>query len=179
MENLIKLCVRRPIGVLIITTFVVIIGLITLFMLKYDLYPNIQFPMIVTMTGYEGVGPEEIEKLVTEPLESAISAVPNLKKVTSTSSTGSSLIMAEFKYGTDMDFASLKVRERIDLVKRTLPDDVDDPTIFKYDPSMMPIIFLGMSSPKGLAETTRLGNDKLKPRLERCSLGTNCRRFDP
>jgi HAE1 family hydrophobic/amphiphilic exporter-1 len=167
MENLIKLCVRRPIGVLIITTFVVIIGLITLFMLKYDLYPNIQFPMIVTMTGYEGVGPEEIEKLVTEPLESAISAVPNLKKVTSTSSTGSSLIMAEFKYGTDMDFASLKVRERIDLVKRALPDDVDDPTIFKYDPSMMPIIFLGMSSPKGLAETTRLGNDKLKPRLER------------
>jgi HAE1 family hydrophobic/amphiphilic exporter-1 len=167
MENLIKLCVRRPVGVFIIVSFVVLVGLISLFMLKYDLYPNIQFPMIVASTTYEGVGPEEMEKLVTEPLESAVSAVPNLKKVTSTSSTGSSLIMAEFNYGTDMDFASLKVRERIDLIKRALPDDIEDPIIFKFDPAMMPIIFLGMSSPKGLAETTRLGDDKLKPRLER------------
>jgi HAE1 family hydrophobic/amphiphilic exporter-1 len=169
MKNLIKLCVRRPIGVLIVVSFVVLVGLISLFMLKYDLYPNIQFPMIVASTTYEGVGPEEMEKLVTEPLESAVSAVPNLKNVTSTSSTGSSLIMAEFNYGTDMDFASLKVRERIDLIKGALPDDIEEPVIFKFDPAMMPIIFLGMSSPKGLAETTRLGNDKLKPRLERVS----------
>jgi HAE1 family hydrophobic/amphiphilic exporter-1 len=169
MEKLIKLCVRRPVGVLIISLFVVIIGFLSLSLLKYDLYPNIQFPMIVTMTTYEGVGPEEIEKLVTRPLESAISAVPNVKKVTSTSSQGSSMIMAEFNYGTDMDFASLKVRERVDLIKRSLPSGIDNPIIYKFDPSMMPIMFLGMSSKKGLVETTRIADDKLKPRLERVS----------
>ncbi|HYH03160.1 MAG TPA: efflux RND transporter permease subunit [Bacillota bacterium] len=167
MEKLIKLCVRRPIGVLIVTLFVALIGLVSLSMLKYDLYPNITFPIILTSTSYEGVGPEEMETLVTRPLEAAISAVPNVKKVSSTSSNGSSMIIAEFNFGTNMDFASLKVRERIDMVKRYLPEDVQNPIIFKYDPSMMPIVFLGMSSKKGLVETTRLANDKVKPRLER------------
>lgn len=167
MEKLIKLCVRRPVGVLIVTLFVVIIGFLSLSMLKYDLYPNIQFPIIMISTSYEGVGPEEVEKLVTRPLEAAISAVPNVKNVSSTSSNGASMITAEFNYGTNMDFASLKVRERIDLVKRYLPSEVESPLIFKYDPAMMPIVFLGMSSQKGLVEATRLGNDKLKPRLER------------
>lgn len=167
MKNLIQLCVRRPVGVMMFVLFVVVIGLVSLSMLKYDLYPNIEFPNIMVMTTYEGVGPEEVEKLVTRPLESAVSAVPNVKKVTSTSATGSSIIVAECNYGTDMDFTNLKMRERIDLVKRRLPSGVENPIIFKMDPSMMPIIFWGMSSPKGLVETTRLAEDKVKPRLER------------
>ncbi|HEY8462595.1 MAG TPA: efflux RND transporter permease subunit [Bacillota bacterium] len=167
MEKLIKLCVRRPVGVLILTLFVVIIGTISLAMLKYDLYPDIEYPMIMTMTTYEGVGPEEIENLVTKPIESAISAVPNVKEVTSTSSYGSSMVMAEFNYGTDMDFASLKVRERIDLIEQSLPDGIEEPIIFKLDPAMMPIVFLGVSGDQGLVETTRIADDKLKPRLER------------
>ncbi len=167
MQKLIELCMRRPIGVLMFVLFAVTLGLVSLSMVKLDLYPNIEFPTIMIMTSYEGVGPEEIEKLVTRPLEEAISAVPNVKKVNSTSSPGNSVIVAECNYGTDMDFTNLKMRERIDLVKRALPTDASDPIIFKMDPSMIPIVFWGMSSPKGLAEATRLAEDKIKPRLER------------
>lgn len=147
--------------------FALTLGIISFFMVKLDLYPNIDFPTILVMTTYEGVGPEEIEKLVTRPLEEAISSVPNIKKVTSTSSQSSSFIVAECNYGTDMDFTNLKIRERIDLAKRNLPDDINDPLIFKMDPSMIPIVFWGMSSPKGLAEATRIAEDIIKPRLER------------
>jgi len=167
MEKLIQLCVRRPVGVLMFVLFALTLGIISFFMVKLDLYPNIDFPTILVMTTYEGVGPEEIEKLVTRPLEEAISSVPNIKKVTSTSSQGSSFIVAECNYGTDMDFTNLKIRERIDLAKRNLPDDINDPLIFKMDPSMIPIVFWGMSSPKGLAEATRIAEDIIKPRLER------------
>jgi HAE1 family hydrophobic/amphiphilic exporter-1 len=167
MKNFIQLCVRRPVGVIMFVLFVVVIGLVSLSLLKYDLYPNIVFPNIMIMTTYEGVGPEEVEKLVTRPLESAVSAVPNVKKVTSTSATGSSIIVAECNYGTDMDFTNLKMRERIDMIKRKLPSGVENPIIFKMDPAMMPIIFWAMSSPQGLVEATHLAEDKVKPRLER------------
>lgn len=169
MQKLIELCVRRPVGVLIFVLFAVTMGMVSLSLVKLDLYPDIDFPTLMVTTSYEGVGPEEIEKSITRPLEEAISAVPNVKKVTSTSSQGNSVITAECNYGTDMDFTNLKMRERIDLVKRNLPEDAEDPIIFKMDPSMMPIVFWGMSSPKGLAEATRLAEDKVKPRLERIS----------
>lgn len=167
MKKLIELCVRRPLGVLMLVLFVTILGFVSLSKLKLDLYPNIQFPIIMAFTSYEGAGPEEIENLITKPMESAISAVPNVKKVTSTSSSGSSMVMAECNYGTDMDFTNLKMRERIDMIKRALPDDAEEPTLFKFDPSMMPIVYYGISSPKGIADATRLADNKIKNRLER------------
>ncbi len=150
-----------------VISFATILGFISLSKIKLDLYPNIEFPIIVAYTNYQGAGPEEIENLITKPLESTISAVANVKKVTSTSSSGSSMIMAECNYGADMDFTNLKMRERIDMVKGTLPDDADEPMLIKFDPSMMPIVYYGISSPKGIAEATRLADDKIKTRLER------------
>ncbi|NLY75580.1 MAG: efflux RND transporter permease subunit, partial [Firmicutes bacterium] len=167
MKKLIELCIRRPLGVLMLVLFVSILGFISLSKLKLDLYPNIQFPIIMVFTNYEGAGPEEIENLITKPLESAISAVPNVKKVRSTSSTGSSMVMAECNFGADMDFTNLKMRERIDMIKSVLPDDADEPMLFKFDPSMMPIAFYGIASPKGIAEATRIAENKIQNRLER------------
>lgn len=167
MKKLIELCVRRPLGVLMLVLFVSIIGFISLSKLKLDLYPNIQFPIIMAYTSYEGAGPEEIENLITKPMESAISAVPNVKEVRSTSSTGSSMVMAECNFGTDMDFTNLKMRERIDMIKRYLPEGAEEPILFKFDPSMMPILYYGISSPKGIADATRLAENKIKNRLER------------
>jgi HAE1 family hydrophobic/amphiphilic exporter-1 len=167
MKKLIELCVRRPLGVLMLVLFTSILGFISLSKLKLDLYPNIQFPIIMAFTSYEGAGPEEMENLITKPMESAISAVPNVKEVRSTSSTGSSMVMAECNFGTDMDFTNLKMRERIDMIKRYLPEDAEEPTLFKFDPSMMPIVYYGISSPKGIADATRLADNKVKNRLER------------
>lgn len=167
MKKLIDICVRRPIAVTMLTLFVIVLGFVSVSKLKLDLYPKIDFPVMMIFTNYEGAGPEEIENLITRPIESAVSAVPNVKKVTSDSSQGSSTVLVECNYGTNMDFTNLKMRERIDLIKDTLPEDADEPVIFKFDPSMMPIVFYGFSSPKGLAEATRLVKDKVKVELER------------
>ncbi|NLW47938.1 MAG: efflux RND transporter permease subunit [Firmicutes bacterium] len=167
MKKLIELCVRRPLGVIMLVLFVSILGFISFSRLKLDLYPNIQFPIIMAFTNYEGAGPEEIENLITKPMESAISSVQNVKEVRSTSSTGSSMVMGECNFGTDMDFTNLKMRERIDMIKKILPEGAEEPMLLKFDPSMMPIIVHGISCPKGIAEATRLTDNKIKNRLER------------
>ena len=125
--------------------------------------------MLAIITNYDGAGPEEIENIVTKPLEKAVSSVTGVKKVSSISSPNSSTVMVEFNYGTDMDFAALNVRERIDMVKGSFPDDVESPMVWKYDPSMMPVMFLGVSGGNSLSETTDFLDDRIIPRLERVS----------
>lgn len=167
MRKLVELCTRRPVGVFILVTLAVILGSISSGFLKLSLYPDIDIPMFIVSTTYSGAGPEEIETLITKPLEEAVSAVANVKTVSSTSRHSSSMVIIECNYGTDMDYQNLKIRERIDLIKSNLPDDAEDPIIYKLDPSMMPIVVYGIGSDKGLAEATTIADEKLSPQFER------------
>ncbi|HHU51999.1 MAG TPA: efflux RND transporter permease subunit [Firmicutes bacterium] len=160
------LSIRRPVGVAILFTLVVLVGLLSLNKLKLDLYPNIQFPIVAVSTNYPGAGSEEIETIITRPLEEAVAAVPNIETVTSFSAPEASIIIAEANYGADMDYISLTIRERIDLVKPYFPDDVSAPIVFKFDPSMMPMMFVGVSGGHDLELTTKIIEDRVKPRLE-------------
>ena len=92
-----------------------------------DLYPEIELPIIAVFTSYPGAGPEEVETIVSKTLESTIETVPNVTKVSSTSSAGTSVVLAESNYGADLDMITLAMRERIDLVKPGLPNDVSAP----------------------------------------------------
>lgn len=160
------LSIRRPVGVSILFTLVVLVGFLSLNKLKLDLYPNIDLPIVAVFTSYPGAGSEEMETIITRPLEEAVAAVPNIKTVTSVSAPESSIIIAEANYGSDMDYISLTMRERIDMVKPYFPDEVSAPTVFKFDPSMMPIMFLGVSGGSNLELTTKIIEDLVKPRLE-------------
>jgi len=162
-----ELSLRRPIGTLIIFGIFVLIGLLSLSKLKMDLYPDIELPIIAVITNYPGAGPEEVEAIVSKPLESTIETVPNVTKVSSTSYAGVSVVMAESNYGADLDMISLSMRERIDMVKSNLPKDVSAPIVFKFDPAMMPIMMLGVGGGSDLEAATRLMDNTIVPRLKR------------
>lgn len=165
--NLSTLSVKRPVTVVMLTLMVVIMGVVSLTRLPIDLLPEFEIPVVVVSTSYNGAGPREVEELITRPLENVISTVNNITSVTSTSSEGNSLVIAQFSFGTDMNFASLDMREKVDLIKGMLPSGVGNPMILKIDPNSMPIMQIAIAGTEDLATLQVFGEDVVKPRLER------------
>ncbi len=164
---LIERIIKRPVLVLVIVTIIIVLGAISFMGLPLDLLPDMTFPMLLVSTSYEGAGPHEVESMVTRPLEEAAAALDNLQSVSSTSAQGSSMVMVAFSWGTNMDVASMEMREQIDMVRGMLPDDAGDPVVFQLDPDMMPIMQMGISGDMELDELTTLAEDNLVDRLER------------
>ncbi len=150
-----EVSVKRPVAMTMVVLMIVVIGLYALTMLPIDLYPNITMPMAAVQTTYSGVSPSEIENMVTKPIETALSQVSGIQNITSTSSQGSSIVIAEFDYGTDMDVCSMEMREKVDLIKGALPEDASDPIIIKMDPSMVPIANFSVSMEGADLEQTK------------------------
>jgi HAE1 family hydrophobic/amphiphilic exporter-1 len=146
---------------------ILVLGGIALSRLAVDFMPDITFPNVSIVTGYTGVAPEEIEKSVTRPLESTIRSAPGIKNVKSSSYEGMSVITAEFSWGTNLDEASAAIRDRIGMIKKYLPEGIDEPLVLKIDISQIPVLFLGMSGARNLSELKRLADDEVIPKLER------------
>ncbi len=161
------IAIKRPVTTTMMVLLVVLLGIIAFNMVNIDLFPNITYPAAVVITDYEGVGPEEIETMVTRPIEGAIATVTNINNLTSTSSAGGSMVIAEFNWGTDMDMASMDMREKIDMIEGYLPDEVNDPMIVKFDPSMIPVMQLGVAADLDLVKLKSIMEDDFIPRLER------------
>ncbi|NCC46371.1 MAG: efflux RND transporter permease subunit [Bacteroidia bacterium] len=134
--------VRKPVTTALVFVAIVVMGLFSFSRLSVDLYPEIELNAITVMTTYSGANATDIEQNVTKQLETALSTVSDLKKVTSTSKDNISVITIEFEYGTDMDEAVNDVRSVIDMQKNFLPDEIENPVILKFNSSMMPIAFL-------------------------------------
>lgn len=163
-----KLAIRRSITFFMIYIIAIGFGFFGLSQLKLDLYPDITFPIIGILTNYTGIGPEDIENTVSRPLEEAVVSVEDLKHITSWSKSGSSTLLLEFDWSTDMDQAEINVRKMIDFVRDYLPDEASEPLTFAFNPSMQPILFFTISSDKlGMAELRRLVTDRVEPALER------------
>lgn len=166
--NLPNFSVNRPVTILMLFIGLILIGLISYQNLGLDLLPDLSFPMSAIIVSYSGVAPQEIENMVTIPLEEAIGTIQGVKNIYSYSREGSSVVLMEFNWGTDMDVSALNIREKIDQVKGFLPDDASDPIVIKFDPSLMPILVLGMDSEeKDLQKLQEYAEDIVKPRLER------------
>jgi len=166
--NLPNFSVNRPVTILMLFIGLILIGLISFQNLGLDLLPDLSFPMSAIIVSYSGVAPQEIENMVTIPLEEAIATIQGVKNINSYSREGSSVVLMEFNWGTDMDVSALNIREKIDQVKGFLPDDASDPIVIKFDPSLMPILVLGMySEEKDLQKLQEYAEDIVKPRLER------------
>ncbi len=162
--------VRRGVTFTMIYLIAVGFGFFGLSQLKVDLYPELEFPMLAIITQYQGVGPEDIETVVTRTLEEAVATTENIKTVSSESSQGLSLIMLEFSWGTDMDQAEIDVRNNLEFVRDFLPDDVTDPLLFKFDISQSPIMYFTVNSDQvGLAELRYIAEHDVEPRMERIS----------
>lgn len=144
--SIIDRSIQRPITTLMAYIGVVLFGLISVFRLSEELFPPISYPQLSIVTPYENAAPEEIESLITKPIEEAVGSASGLRKVTSTSKEGLSVVVAEFGWNQKMDFASLAVREKIDLIKERLPRDAAEPIVIKYNPFERPIMTVSISS---------------------------------
>ncbi|MHB2156461.1 efflux RND transporter permease subunit [Calditrichota bacterium GD2] len=166
--KLVEISIKKRITLSMIYLIIIGFALFSFSQLKVDLFPDIDFPVIGIITEYSGIGPQDMENLVARPIEEAVSATKNVKKVSSQVSQGVCLTLLEFDWGTDIDKAENDVRKRIDLVRDFLPEEASEPLTFAFDPSMMPINFILISSPTmGPAELRQLGEDRIEPLLER------------
>lgn len=168
MKQLPKIAVERPITFIMITIIVIGFGFFGLSRLSLNLYPDVSFPTITVYTTYEGVAPEDIETLITRPLEELVGSVSGLRQMRSLSSQGSSVIKLYFNWGTDLFIAQNDVRKQIDFARRLIPDEADQPIIFAYDPNQEPIMVLTLSSAsRSPVELRTIATQQLEQRFER------------
>lgn len=166
--NITEISVRRPVTGVMVFLALTILGLFTFSRLKLDMLPDIEFPIVAIISQYPGADPESVEQLVTRPIEDAMSSVEGVKNVTSTSNQGTSIVMVEFTWGSNMDKAEDDVRKNLEVYALDrLPEDVDRPLTFAFDPSMQPVVFLSVNVP-GTPETARrMAEDEVEPYLAR------------
>lgn len=166
--------VRRPVTTIMIFIGVIILGVISLSRLPQELFPPITYPQLSVVTNYENAAPEEVELLITKPIEEAVTTVPNIKSISSASKEGTSLVMAEFNWGTNMDFAALGMREKIDLIKERLPRDSEEPIVMKYNPFELPVMVLSVTGKQDLQELLTTTKKLIKDELEKIEGVASC-----
>ena len=170
MKNLSKLAVDRPVTFVMVTLIVIGFGLFGLSRLSLNLYPDVSFTTITIYTTYEGVAPEDIETLITRPIEEQVGSVSGLRRIRSLSSQGASVIKLYFNWGTDLFIAESDVRKQLDFARRAVPLDADQPIVFSYDPNQEPILVLALSSNiRSSSELRTISTQQLEQRFERIS----------
>ncbi|HUQ89393.1 MAG TPA: efflux RND transporter permease subunit [Vicinamibacterales bacterium] len=162
-----RIAIERPVTMFMISGVIILLGGISLTRLPVDLMPDTQVPTITVRVNYTGVGPLEMEELVTRPIEQAVSAVAGLERVDSTSSEGNANVRLNFAWGTDLSEAADEVRTRLDRVRGRLPEDADPPTVFKFDSNAMPIMGIGVQGDFDPVTLREIAQNDLSPRLER------------
>ena len=158
--------IERPVLTAMIFLAVVLLGFLSLGRLSVDLLPDIGYPRLSVVTRFPGVAPEEMETLITAPLEVAVSRIPGLRGVDSVSREGISFLTLEFAWGTDMDFALLHTREELDNAGEGFPLDAENPAIIPLDPGAGPIMVLAVTGERSLLELREICEEVIKPRLK-------------
>ncbi len=167
--SVIKTFVKRPVTTTMVILIFVSFGILSLFNLNLDMYPDMDIPVAIVSTNYSGAASEEMENLVTKPLEGVLGTVPGVSSISSTSSNGSSIVVLEFDDGVDIDQAALDMREKVDLIKGFLPDDASDPMVMKIDINALTgSTSIGIKGKNiSLVELENIVEDKVLNRLER------------
>jgi HAE1 family hydrophobic/amphiphilic exporter-1 len=159
--------VKRPIATAMAFLIVIVVGIMGFRFLPVDLLPPVEFPELSIRTGYPNVGPEEIERIITDRVENAVAGVPNVKQIRSTSEEGSSRVTLEFTQGTNIDEAANDVRAALDRIRDDLPPEVEPPQVWKFDPDNFPVVILGaQSNSHDMQELTLILEREIAQRFE-------------
>ena len=162
--NLTRTAIQRPVTVFMFVIAVILFGVVSLDRLPLNLLPEISYPSLTIRTEYPDTGPVEIESLVTRPIEEQVGVVPGLRRLSSTSRSGESEVVLEFAWDTNMDLASLDVREKLDLI--VPPEDAEKSVILRFDPSYDPIMRVQLFGEQSLSRLRYLADKDLKQGLE-------------
>ena len=162
-----KFSVKKPYTVLVAVIMVIVLGVVSFMKMSTDLLPNISLPYVIVMTTYVGASPETVEMVVTDPVESSMATISNVKNISSVSSENFSTVIMEFEQSADMDSVSLEIRESLDQIKSYWDDSVGNPIIMKLNPDMLPVMIAavgvdGMTN----AEISEYTLEEIIPRLE-------------
>lgn len=166
MASLADTSIRRPVATSMVYLILIVIGIVGFRYLPVDLLPQIDYPRLTVYSTYPNVGPEEIESILTDPLENALSGIPNVERTTSRSEEGRSLVSLEFARGTDLAEAANDVRSSLDRVRDDLPREAEAPGIWKFDPNSQEIVTLSVTSRRDLQELTRVLEREITQRFE-------------
>ncbi|NLV20821.1 MAG: efflux RND transporter permease subunit, partial [Syntrophomonadaceae bacterium] len=166
--KIVNFALKRPVTITILVTVLILLGLFTYSKIGLNLLPDMKLPVAVVMTTYNGAGPEEVEQ-VSKTLEGTLAGISNIKTIQSISSSGSSLIILQYNWGTDMEMAMTDVREKIGIIEKYLPADVDKPMVIKMDINNLPVLQMGISGTDdmSLVQLQTLAEDVIEPRLSR------------
>ncbi|MCB0799543.1 MAG: efflux RND transporter permease subunit [Bacteroidales bacterium] len=159
--------VKKPVTTILIFLITMVLGLYSLTQLPIDLYPEIELPFLSVYTIYPGASAADIETNITRPIEDVLNSVSGLKEMRSTSSDNVSVIFMEFEYETNLDEASNDVRSSLALIQSLLPEDAEDPTILKFNSSMIPVIFYAITAEESYKGLEKILDEKLVNPLNR------------
>ena len=159
--NMTRYSVTHPIGIVMIVLFFVTLGLYSYYRMGVELYPKINTPYVVVSVSYSGADAESVEQQITKPVEDALSSVSNVKHITSKSRTGRSQVTLELNFDADVDAAAVDASQKVNAIRKSLPDDADDPVVEKRDMDAAPIMDIALVSPHPLDEMYSLANDSL------------------
>ena len=162
--KIIGFSIGRPVTIVMLMTAMLLFGFIAFSRLPINLLPDITYPTLTVRTEYTGAAPNEIENLISEPIEEAVGVVTGVVRVSSISRSERSDVILEFEWGTNMDFASLNVREKIDLLN--LPQAAEKPILLRFDPSLDPILRIALSGNESLTALRIMAEEEIKRELE-------------
>ena len=146
---------------------VVLLGGVSLSRLPIDLMPDITYPVVTIRTNYENVGPEEIELLITRPIEEVVASIQGVEEITSISGEGQGRVRVSFTWGTDLDAAVNDIRAKLDRIRDDLPEEAEQPVVYKFDLSSFPVVYLGIAGQINPVELRRITDEQVKYRVER------------
>lgn len=159
--------VKKPYTVVVGVVLIIILGVVSFTHMTVDLLPSMNLPYALVITGYVGASPEEVEEIVTKPVEQTMATVSNIKTVQSISSDNSSTVILEFDQTANMDSVTIEMRESLDQIKGYWPEEVSDPIIMKLNPDMMPVLIAAVSARSDdAAETSKVIEEKVLPEIE-------------
>ncbi len=166
--NLSKISIQQPTLILCCAIAVCAVGIASFKLLGVELFPEVSLPIVSVTTVYPGAGPAEIETLVSKPIEDEVSAISGMKRLSSRNLEGTSIVIAEFRNGTDIKYAEQQVRDKVSIAKVKLPTDAKEPLIKKTDPSDAPVMTISLFTEDkvGDAQLFDIADQFLKPRLE-------------
>ncbi|TQR36411.1 efflux RND transporter permease subunit [Brevibacillus brevis] len=164
--NLSNLSIKRPVTSLMLLVTMLIFGFISIPKIPIEQYPEMNLPVITVSTTYNAA-PTEVENLVTKPIEEALGALPDIQDISSTSVKGSSSVLLKFNYGVDIDDKMQEVTMKINKIRGQLPQTATEPTVFKMDPNVLPIINLTLTGVQDINELKKIAKDRVETVLER------------
>jgi HAE1 family hydrophobic/amphiphilic exporter-1 len=167
MQKLAEICIRRPVFAAMIVLSLVVVGAAGFFRLGVDRFPSVDLPTVSVRVGLPGAAPEEVESLIAQPIEEVVNTVDGISELRSVCGQGTAIVIATFKLDRNLESATQDVRDRVNTLGRTLPEDATPPVIQKFDNDSTPVMTIALSGDRALRELTELGDKIVRPQLER------------